>query len=223
MAQKLKFSLLVGFLFTLMIGVLTAQAESDPAVLSNIEAPRAQSTPEVTHPDASNNPSIRGMVYTDVNSDGVCVNSGVEGEGPIENINIDFVSSAGDKIATLQSGEDGTYGLVQVGQSYWEVTVDPDNTWVVTSQNPIYVPIGEDTPVQTGVNFCIQKADTYQERPELPIVSSSAAGSSTLLPEAGAAQSSGNTALVLLAMTGFGLLLFGVALKVKERIVSSRA
>lgn len=201
MSQKLRISLLLGLLLTLITGVLTAEAQDT----------RPTPTPNA-HPDAGNNKSIRGSVYIDVNSDGVCVNSGVDGEVPVQYINIDFINSAGEKLVTLQSGENGTYGLVSAGDSYWEVVADPDNTWVVTSQNPLYVPIGDDTPVQTGVDFCVQKVDTYVPPTTLPIVSPP-----VLLPEAGAAQQSGNIALMLAAITGMGLVLLGTGLKMRER------
>ena len=208
MSQKLRITLLLGLLLTLITGVLTAEAQTPPRPTPT---PNATLTPN-DHPDAANNKSIRGSVYIDVNSDGVCVNSGVAGEVPVPFINIDFISSAGEKLVTLQSGENGTYGMVNAGDSYWQVVADPDNTWVVTSQNPLYVPIGDDTPVQIGVDFCVQKVDTYVPPTTLPIVSPP-----VLLPEAGAAAQSGNMGLLLVAITGMGLVLIGAGLKVRER------
>ena len=216
MSQKLRISLLLGLLITLVTGVLTAEAQDAPrpTPTPSVNSP-GQDDPVDTHPDAGNNKSIRGSVYIDVNSDGVCVNSGVDGEVPVQNINIDFISSAGENLVTLQSGENGTYGLVNAGDSYWEVVVDPDNTWIVTSQNPLYASISDDTPVQIGIDFCVQKVDAYMPPTTLPIVSPP-----VLLPEAGAAQQSGNIALMLVAITGMGLVLLGTGLKMRERAVA---
>ena len=200
MSQKLRISLLLGLLFTLMAGVITAEAQGRP-------------TPTPT----SVRGHISGVVYEDVNSDGVCVNSGVAGEEPLVNINIDFINSNGEKLVTLQSGEGGIYSLVQAGESYWEIHVDPDNTWRVTSENPLYVPIYADSLVQTDVNFCIQKADTYAPSTPLPIISPPA-----LLPEAGASAQSGNIGLLLVAITGMGLVLLGTGLKARERAVARK-
>ena len=211
MSRKLQISVLLGLLLTLVTGILVAEAQDGRPTPTPSSRPPGQGTDD---DDSALHKSIRGSVYIDVNSDGVCVNSGVAGEGPVQFINIDFTSSAGEKLVTLQSGENGTYGLVGAGDSYWEVKADPDNTWVVTSQNPLYVPIGDDNPVQTDVNFCVQKVDTYVPPTTNPPVTYS---TSTLLPEAGAAQQSGNAALLLVAITGMGLILLGAGLKVRER------
>ena len=214
MSRKLQISVLLGLLLTLVTGILVAEAQDNRPTPTPSSRPPGQD--DGADSGSALDKSIRGSVYIDVNSDGVCVNSGVAGEGPVQYINIDFISSAGEKLVTLQSGEDGSYGMVGAGDSYWEVKADPDNTWVVTSQNPLYVPIGDDNPVQTGVDFCVQKVDTYAPSANLP-----AAGQlPALLPEAGAAQTSGNAALLLLAITGMGLVLLGAGLKLRERVAA---
>jgi len=210
MSRKLQISVLLGLLLTLATGILVAEAQDGRPTPTPSSRPPGQDGGADS--GTALDKSIRGSVYIDVNSDGVCVNSGVAGEGPVQFINIDFISSAGEKLVTLQSGEDGTYGMVGAGDSYWEVKADPDNTWVVTSQNPLYVPIGDDNPVQTDVNFCVQKVDTYVPPSTNPPVTYP-----PLLPEAGAAQQSGNAALLLIAITGMGLILLGAGLKVRER------
>lgn len=214
MSQKLRISLLLGLLLTLITGVFSAEAQGRPTPTAESRPP-GQDDPSSTG-DVPNK-SIRGSVYIDLNSDGICVNSGVEGEVAVGNINIDFTSSAGEKLATLQSGDNGTYGFADVGDSYWEVKVDPDNTWVVTSQNPLFVPISNDTPVQTGVDFCVQKADTYN-RP--PVDEAGSGAGAVLLPEAGSAQPEGSTALLFVAISGMGLILLGAGLKLRERAVA---
>lgn len=213
MSRKLQISVLLGLLLTLVTGVLVAEAQDGRPT------PTPSSRPPGQDDGAALNKSIRGSVYIDVNSDGVCVNSGVAGEVPVQYINIDFTSSAGEKLVTLQSGENGTYGMVGAGDSYWEVKADPDNTWVVTSQNPIYVPIGDDTPVQTGVDFCVQKVGTYVPPTNLPVVP---VAPPALLPVAGAAHSASSSALLLVAIAGIGLILLGAGLKVRERAIARK-
>jgi hypothetical protein len=100
------------------------------------------------------------MVYRDVNGDGICVNSGVAGEEPIANIDVEFVSSDEKTVITLYTGPDGRYGLAAAGFSYWGVTAKPGPDWITTSEKTRYVPIYEDTLVATDVNFCIQEART---------------------------------------------------------------
>ncbi len=100
--------------------------------------------------------SIQGLVYKDVNGDGVCVNSGIDGEEPVENVDIVFVSSDEQTILTLYTGPDGRYGLAAAGFSYWGVSAKPGSEWTVTSEKTLYVPIYEDSRSATDVNFCIQ-------------------------------------------------------------------
>lgn len=124
-------------------------------------------TPTATPPPSTSQPSgapthgtIQGGVYKDVNGDGVCVGSGVAGEEPVANIDVEFVSSDEKTVITLYTGPDGRYGLVAAGFSYWGVTTKPGPDWIVTSEKTLYVPIYEDTLVATDVNFCIQQART---------------------------------------------------------------
>ena len=148
--------------------------------------------------------SIRGAIYEDVNGDGICVNSGVAGENPVAGVDIEFVSSDEAVVITLQTGSDGTYGLVAAGQSIWRVTAKPDaNAWVVTSENPLYPPVLPETGLdQMDVNFCIQKGGT--------------GNAVIILPESGAAD---HTPAWLYAGTliGLGILTMGLFLEWKRR------
>jgi hypothetical protein len=101
--------------------------------------------------------TIQGVVYEDVNGNGQCVNTGVPGEGPVEGVDIDFISSDRETVITLYSGPEGIFGLFAAGYSHWEVRARPGPEWIVTSENPIYAPIYEDSLVQTGVNFCVRQ------------------------------------------------------------------
>jgi hypothetical protein len=145
-----------------------------------------------------NRGTIQGVVYQDVNGDGKCVDTGVVGEGPVENVNVEFVSSDEDTIITLYTDIHGKYGLFAAGHSYWRVTAKPNADWVVTSVNPLYAPLDNDNRVVTGVNFCVRKANA--------VTYGSAA---VILPQSGAAHNN-LTVIILfagLAFTGVGLTL----------------
>lgn len=149
---------------------------------------------------------IFGAVYEDMNSNGICVDSGVAGENPVAGIDIEFVSSDEDVVITLQTGSDGTYGLVAAGQSIWRVTAKPDaNEWVVTSENPLYPPVLPETGLtQTDVNFCIQQGGTETGNAVI------------ILPESGAA----DTTPVWLSMgatLGIGFIAVGIFLELRRR------
>ncbi|MFO7536585.1 MAG: hypothetical protein R6X32_00835 [Chloroflexota bacterium] len=139
--------------------------------------------------------TIQGVVYEDIDGDGRCVDTGVTGEGPVENVDIEFVSSDRKTIITLYSGPGGIFGLFAAGHSYWEVHARPGPEWVVTSENPRYAPIDGNNLVQTGVNFCVRKADQVQ----------------VVLPAAGQANMGWLTAVATLI--GFGFIGSGLVLR----------
>lgn len=148
--------------------------------------------------------TIRGGVYKDVNGDGRCVNTGVAGEDPVAGIDVQFVSSDRATTVTLQSGANGTFGLAAAGQSIWEVTARPDaSKWIVTSENPLYVPVLPETGlVQTDVNFCISQGTN----------------AIIVLPQSGAAAGQISSPIVwLTAVAGIVLLLVGAGLEVRRR------
>jgi hypothetical protein len=135
--------------------------------------------------------SIQGMVYEDVTGDGRCINTGVEGEGPVEGIPVEFVSSDEQTVITLTSGPDGQFGLFAAGASYWTIRARPGADWVVTSEATLSAPISADNLSVTGINFCIRQAAVAQ----------------VILPASGAAQP---LPLVWLALVG--LLFIGLGL-----------
>ena len=137
---------------------------------------------------------IHGMVYEDVTGNGRCIDTGVAGEGPVEGIDIDFISSDRQTVITVYSGEGGIFGLFGAGHSYWEVRARPGPEWIVTSENPRYAPIYPDSLTQTGVNFCVRKASAA------PII----------LPVSGQANSGWLTAVI--ALIGLGFIGTGVVL-----------
>lgn len=142
--------------------------------------------------------SISGAVYKDVNGDGICVDSGVTGEDPVEGVTIEFVSSDEATVVTLTTAENGTYGLAAAGQSYWRVTAKPDSTkYIVTSENPLYAPVfPENGLVQTGFNFCVSEGTNAV----------------IILPESGAAASATSGGWLVWATAVFGLALIGTGI-----------
>lgn len=158
--------------------------------------------------------TIRGGVYQDVNGDGRCVNTGVEGEGPVEGVEIFFLSSDKATTVSLYSGENGTYGLAGAGESIWEVTARPDAAkWIVTSENPLYVPVLPESPIQTDVNFCVAQVGTVGIGGGNAVI----VLPSALLPESGAAAVDNSWQQIVLITAVAGLLLFAIGLGVEWR------
>jgi hypothetical protein len=141
--------------------------------------------------------TIRGVVYEDVDGDGQCVDTGVAGEEPITDVNIEFVSSDGETEITLYTGSDGSYGLAAAGESNWAVTVQPGPEWVVTSEETLYAPVYEDSLVQTGINFCLQRG-------ERAVI---------ILPASGAASNAGAGWTILAIIFAMGLIVTGLGLE----------
>jgi hypothetical protein len=157
--------------------------------------------------------SIRGTVYNDVNADGACADEPVLAGVPIK-----FVSQRGDTSVYLQSGANGTYGLVAAGLGTWTVTAEPGAGMIVTSQNPLQVFIGEDNTLALNVNFCVAAgapAPAVTPLPGVVYAPSYGPGPKTvILPTAGA-----NIAPTLIAtgVTGLGLILFGFSIEMRRR------
>jgi hypothetical protein len=159
--------------------------------------------------------SIRGAVYQDVNGDGKCVNTGVAGEGPVANVNLEFVNSDGAYTIHLHSGENGTYGLVAAGFGYWRVTAQPSSEWVVTSQNPVYAAIDRDKPLVLDVNFCVAKGLYYPIVPVFPVHPIQPLPA--VLPESGA-PAGGNMGTAVFALFALGLIGTGLGLEWRRRL-----
>ena len=160
---------------------------------------------------------VHGVVYEDVNGDGVCVNTGVNGEDPVANIDLEFVSSDEATVVPLYTGDDGSYGLVAAGLSVWRVTVKPDpSIWTVTSENPLYATVAEDTGlVQTDINFCIQKGgNAVIILPEDAII---------VLPESGGTLTNQMPVwLMSIIAVGAGLIMVGLGIEARKRLIQVR-
>ena len=143
--------------------------------------------------------TIMGVIYEDVNGDGRCVNTGVAGEVPVANVDVEFVSSDEKTVLTMFSSKDGAFGLYAAGFSYWKLTAKPTADWVVTSENPIYAPIDAQNTAVSGLFFCVRKASQAR----------------VVLPVSGDPVSAG--VLATTAVSGLSLLLAGVTLEIRRR------
>ena len=145
--------------------------------------------------------SIRGTVYLDANGDGQCVGTG---EATHPGVPIEFVSDDGKWSTYLQTGDNGTYGLVAAAYGTWTVSARPNpNDFVVTSKPTLSVFIGSEQPLALNVNFCIQtKGGPIQNQP-----------TTTYLPTSGTAAQNGG--LVVAGL--LGLLLIGGGAAVAKR------
>ncbi|MCA9874499.1 MAG: hypothetical protein KC441_12610 [Anaerolineales bacterium] len=170
----------------------------------------------VSAASAQENGSIRGAVYQDVNGDGKCVDTGVAGEGPVKDVNLEFVNTGGDWTVNLYSGENGTFGLVAAGFGYWRVTAQPNSEWYVTSQNPVYVAIDEDKPLAVDVVFCVSRGLYYPIVPVYPVYPVQPLPA--VLPESGAAASTtGGWGTAIFAFVGLSFLAVGAGLEWQRR------
>lgn len=206
-----------------------------------VAAPVLAQTPRPTPTNVASNQneprgSIFGSVYLDVNGDGNCINSGVEGEQPVANVNMQFTSSDATTIIPLTTGSDGTFGLVAAGESNWEVMAIPETNMIVTSQNPIYVPVYKDgTLDHNSINFCIAAAASQIANPVAEgsanaiIVTNNGtttiteANASILNPDSGAAanQPAANTIWFIgIAGIGAAFLLTGLGLEWQRRKIN---
>ena len=199
------------------------------------QTPRPTPTNVAASVSDSNEPrgAIFGAVYYDVNGDGVCVNSGVDGEVPATDVSVQFTSSNATTTLLLKTGADGTYGLVAAGESFWEVLIVPNSDMYVTSVNPQYVPVYRDGVLEhSSVNFCVSNsaidaANAVIVRNTSTTSTSSSTGNTTtssnaviLVPEAGAsaqqiqAASAWQPAAIFVGML---FLLFGLLLEWRRR------
>jgi hypothetical protein len=210
-----KVMLLVLFAFVLLSGMMmslpTAVAQEirpTPTCDPSVFCPTAVPVPSTPTPvpntsnnnNDNNNGSIRGTLTEDRNRNGTCE----AGEPPVPNVPIQFVSNDGRTTLYLQSGADGTYGLVAVGYGTWRVRAEPPAPWVVLSTNPQNVFVGSTNPVVTGINFCLS-----------PTAPGNRPGDVVLLPTAGAAAN--NLPFIITFLTGFLFLLIGSFVQVQRK------
>ena len=145
------------------------------------------------------NPTIRGTVRLDTNSDGKCADG-----APVEGITINFKNEPRTQDLYLQSGKDGTYGLVAVGYSNWTVTIQPNADWVVTSAKSAVANVWPETMAVTGVDFCVVKTVDYKKN------------ASTVLPQSGAPLGAAVPFWVAMVF-GTGLIVTGTGIELRRR------
>lgn len=149
------------------------------------------------------NGAIRGTVYEDIDANGVCIGTGEPG---LANIPVEFMSDGGTVIV-LQSGQDGTYGMVGVGNGTWQVTVKPGTGFLVTSQQSYSITVSDEVKTTAGVDFCVAR------------VTDSTGDDGALLPESGASLPPALlvTAAVGAALIWAGVFALGIGLKLRRR------
>lgn len=198
MLRKVRLSICLVMMLSLMAGVVRAQEGNPRPTPTNIP-PESNDTPsvETEADDDVTRGSIRGTVYDDKNADGSCANDPILAGVPIK-----FVSNDQQWTGYLQSGENGTYGLVAAGLGTWTVTAEPGAGMIVTSKNPLQVFIGEANRLALGVDFCVAKG-------------TKTTGTGTvILPTAGAAVA---PSFIISGLSGLGLIVLGFGMEVRRR------
>ena len=104
--------------------------------------------------DNVNKGSIRGNVYWDANFDGGCDG---ENDKPLSGVTINFLRG-GVQAVQLETGEDGTYGLVAAEFGEWTINVEAPSGYRILGVTEHAVNIvggGGSSEVVVGVNFCM--------------------------------------------------------------------
>jgi hypothetical protein len=202
MSKKFRLSLCFVIVLALFASVAQAQEGAPRPTPTNVP-PGGSGSPPTEVQGAGSRGSIRGTVYNDANADGVCA-----GEPVLAGVPLKFVSNRGDTSVYLQSGENGTYGLVAAGLGTWTVTAEPGAGMIVTSKNPLQAFIGEGDHdnLVLGVDFCVAKGSGSGQ---------SGSGSGTvILPTAGAGVA---PALAVAGFSGLSLILAGAGVEFNRR------
>jgi hypothetical protein len=187
---------------TLFVGVVQAQeGQGTPRPTPTNVPPEGNGSPPTEIEGQTSRGSIRGTVYNDQNADGICST-----EPALAGVPIKFVSSRGDTSVYLQSGANGTYGLVAAGLGTWTVTAEPGAGMIVTSKNPLQAFIDQGSNLVLGVDFCVAKGSASG--------SSGSGTGSVILPTAGAAVA---PSLVVAGLSGIGLILAGAGVEFSRR------
>ncbi len=123
--------------------------------LAQTPRPTPTNEPPTTSSDTANDGSIRGTIYQDQDRDGRCA----AGDPILAGIPLQFVSNDGETTLFLQSGADGTYGLVAVGYGTWQVSAMPPAPWHVTSTTPLSVFVDQDNLIALNIDFCLSDVE----------------------------------------------------------------
>jgi hypothetical protein len=198
----------------LFAGAVNAQEETPRPTPTNI--PPDDGPPDETGTGDTKG-SIRGTVYNDENADGSCSDEPVRTGVPIK-----FVNDRGDTSVYLQSGQNGTYGLVAAGLGQWTVTAEPEAGLIVTSQNPVQVFIDVHNTLALNVNFCI--AANVPPPSPVPVPGGGPSAPrpvrpTVMLPTAGAGVA---PTLIVSGLTGASLILAGFGIEMRRRRENDR-
>ena len=197
MSKKVRLSICLVVMLSLFAGAVQAQQGTPRPTPTNIP-PESNDNPPASQGDDEPRGSIRGTVYDDKNADGQCASDPILAGVPIK-----FVSNDQQTTVYLQSGENGTYGLVAAGLGTWSVSAEPGAGMIVTSKNPLQVFIDQQSRLALGVDFCIAKGT----RP-------SGGTGTVILPTAGAAVA---PTLIVTGLSGIGLILLGFGIELRRR------
>jgi hypothetical protein len=213
-------------ILALFAGVVQAQQGTSTPRPTPTNVPNGgESNPTPEPGSGETKGSIRGTVYQDLNADGAC-----SSEPTLAGVPIKFVSDQGDTVF-LQSGANGTYGLVAAGLGTWTVTAEPGAGMIVTSQNPLQVFLGVDNTLALNVNFCIADGSIVidgdipleegtvnsgsSSGPKGPTGGPASGGTGTLfLPTAGAGLA---PTLIVTGLSGASLILAGFGIEMRRR------
>lgn len=176
---------------------LTATPTATPVTPTAVPPTATPGQPGTGGGGGTTSGSIRGKVYEDKNSDGKCA---TQNEPALPGIVIQFVSNDGQTTVFLESGADGTYGLVAAGLGTWKVTAIPPAGYSVSSAATVSAFISPENPLALGVDFCIRKG--------------AAAAGPSVLPASGATVA---PSILALTVTGFGFIAVGLSLQWRKK------
>lgn len=154
--------------------------------------------------------SIRGTVFEDLNSDGVCSGTGEPG---LAGIPIRFIHESNAEIA-VSSTSNGTYSLVGIGDGTWQVTVQPGSGFVATSQQSFTVDLTSEQPEVTGIDFCVARVTVTPTATSTSAPTATPTSASSLMPESGAGAP---PTLLIVGAIGIALFALGAGIETWRR------
>ncbi len=208
MSRKVRLSIIIVIVLAFFAGTVQAQQGTPRPTPTNVP-PEGSGNPPSENGEEGARGSIRGTVYKDENADGSCA-----GESALAGIPIKFVSDNGTTSVYLQSGGNGTYGLVAAGFGTWTVTAEPGAGMIVTSKNPVQAFISEESNLALGVDFCVAEGSASGTSGESESGTGESGSGTVILPTAGAAVA---PSLVIAGLSGLGLILAGAGIEINRR------
>jgi hypothetical protein len=144
--------------------------------------------------------TISGIVYRDLNANGICAS---EGEPVVaDNIPIEIISDDAGELIRISSAVDGSFFYTTDALGLWRVTVVPGQGWRITSQQTLEVVLSVDNPDASNIDFCIIEIEQTED------------GAGNTLPESGSIVA---PTMLLAAISGLILILIGAGLLLFSR------